>query len=317
MWLLTWPIAWLTGIPEPTLRLLLTIALAYPIAWQYNSMFVQGDRTPGPISSGTVTERNAYIVITGLGLSLFFNGTKIYHSLITVAVSYGLLYISDQQHNRRLGTAAVWIFNAAYLLLAYIFKATDEYDVSWTMPQCILCLRLMGFSFDFLDGATSVVEVEGPAIKDHTAALRPTEEKKAPSQLPLSFSNDTPLRELPSFMEVLGYCYFPSAFLIGPQFSFSLYRHWLMSQHSAIKASPVAQEEWEKAQMRYVLRCLGLGLLYLAVQQFVGAQYPTSYLLTPEYASLPLLKRIVIMTISGKFVFGKYIGVWLLTEGNA
>ncbi|KAL1929035.1 hypothetical protein VTP01DRAFT_2094 [Rhizomucor pusillus] len=315
MLLLTWPIAWLTGIPEPTLRLLSTIALAYPIARLYNKMFFKDDRTPGPISSGTVTERNAFIVTAGLGLSLFFNRSKIYHSLVTVAVSYGLLYLSDKQHKRKLGTAAVWIFNAVYLLLGYIFEATDDYDVSWTMPQCILCLRLMGFSFDFLDGETSVVEVEGPAIKGHAAALRPTEEKKPPSDLPLSFSNDTPLRELPSFVEVLGYCFFPSAFLVGPQFSFSLYRRWLMSQHSAVKASAVAQEEWEKAQMRYVLRCLGLGILYLLAQQVIGSQYPTSYLLTPEYAELPFLKRIFIMTVSGKFVFGKYLGVWLLTEG--
>ncbi|MCS4558987.1 hypothetical protein L9G74_21440, partial [Shewanella sp. C32] len=80
-----------------------------------------------------------------------------------------------------------------------------------------------------------------------------------------------------------------------------------MSQHSAVKASAVAQEEWEKAQMRYVLRCLGLGILYLLAQQVIGSQYPTSYLLTPEYAELPFLKRIFIMTVSGKFVFGKYL----------
>jgi len=30
------------------------------------------------------------------------------------------------------------------MLGAYIFYASDGYDVKWTTPQCILCLRLIG-----------------------------------------------------------------------------------------------------------------------------------------------------------------------------
>ncbi len=33
------------------------------------------------------------------------------------------------------------------------YVAKEEYDISWTMPQCVLCLRLIGLSWDLYDGA--------------------------------------------------------------------------------------------------------------------------------------------------------------------
>ncbi|KAI9495203.1 MBOAT, membrane-bound O-acyltransferase family-domain-containing protein [Zychaea mexicana] len=318
---LTSAIAYVSGVPEPTLRLLVTLGLAYPIARVYNQMYIRGK---GPVvSAATVTERNLFILLAGLALALFFSGSSIYHSLLTVCASYGFLYLNERfmPNNRFYGAAAVWGFNAVYLLAGYYITATDDYDVTWTMPQCILCLRLMGFGFDYYDGATSIVKVEGPEptkkaeeTTDHTTTLRPTEQTKPPNQLPLSFALDTPLASLPDFSQVLAYCYFPSAFLVGPQFSFSLYRRWLASSPLQ-EGSAVAQEEAEKDQMRYVFRCLGLAVVYLAIQQGVGGNYPTSYLLTDEFASLCFLRRIWIFIITGKFVYNKYIGVWMLTEG--
>lgn len=308
---LTWPLAWLTGVPEPTLRLLFTILFGYPIARAYKHLYGQ---TQGPVSASAVSERNMFILLSGLALALFFNGAQIYHSLFTIVASYSMLYIVDKQKlPRQYGVAGVWVLNAVYLLGGYLLSATDDYDITWTMPQCILCLRLMGFSFDFLDGKTSVVQVAGPG-QGEKQALRPTDMKKPPSDLPLSFANDTPLSELPEFLQVLAYCYFPSAFLVGPQFSFSLYRRWLGTSKEHM--SPQDQEEWDKAQMRYVFRCFGLAFVYLLLQQTVGASYTTSYLLTDEYAALPLSTRIFTFLVAGKFVYSKYLGVWLLTEGK-
>ena len=30
-----------------------------------------------------------------------------------------------------------------YLLSGYVYYASGEYDMNWTTPQCILCLRLL------------------------------------------------------------------------------------------------------------------------------------------------------------------------------
>ena len=32
----------------------------------------------------------------------------------------------------------------SYLILGYIFCSSDSYDIKWTTPQCVMCLRLIG-----------------------------------------------------------------------------------------------------------------------------------------------------------------------------
>uniref|UniRef100_A0A8C4R8J0 Uncharacterized protein n=1 Tax=Eptatretus burgeri TaxID=7764 RepID=A0A8C4R8J0_EPTBU len=40
-------------------------------------------------------------------------------------------------------------FALGYLLLGYYYMATDSYDINWTMPQCVLTLRLIGTPLHF------------------------------------------------------------------------------------------------------------------------------------------------------------------------
>ncbi|KAI9030097.1 MBOAT, membrane-bound O-acyltransferase family-domain-containing protein [Phycomyces nitens] len=295
MFFITEALSWATGVPEPTLRLLTTLMLAYPVANLYNKLYVRPLLNNQAVKTSE-SDRNNFILLSGLALAFYYNGKAIYHSLVTVAVTYAICYLGDHFQDRRLATAGVWVFNTVYLLLGYYFTSSDDYDISWTMTQCILCLRLMGFSFDFQDGATVN-----------------SEEPKTGNPLPLSFSNDTPLKELPEFAQVLAYSFFPSAFLVGPQFSFSLYKRWLKAPYNG---KPVSEwEETQKAQTMYMYRCVGLAIVYLAVQQIIGSKYSTSYLLTDDYVALPLYKRLFVFWMAGRFTFNKYIGVWMLTEG--
>ncbi|ORX58161.1 hypothetical protein DM01DRAFT_1372236 [Hesseltinella vesiculosa] len=289
-----------TGIPEPSLRLLLTLISAYPVALLYQCLYgnpnahVQNDKLNMKRFMDT---RNRFILTCGLTMAAFFNGQAIYHSLFSSFVSYSLCWLF--QGRRTWAVAAVWLFHSIYLLAGYFTMASDGYEISWTMPQCILCLRWMGFSFDFMDGQ----RLEKKSTNDDQPKPAST------SGRPLSFAHDTPLPTLPPLSHVLAYCYFPSAFLIGPQFSFSLYQRWL---HMA-STDPT----WTKTthQIRYILRCFTCAGFYLAVQQLIGAAYPSSYLLTDEFATLPVLRRFALFWLTGKFVFTKYLGVWLLTEG--
>ncbi|CEP16029.1 hypothetical protein [Parasitella parasitica] len=309
-----------TGLPEPTLRLLLTVILAYLAAYLYNKKFSGPDAI-----KYTVANRTHYLLGLGLGLNVFFNMLSIYHSLVTVAVSYAICFgVGEQMGDRKLATAGVWIFNAAYLMLGYYFMQTDEYDITWTMTQCILCLRMMGFGFDYYDGR-KLVTVAGPPTKTelktvpedklNKAAIRETSNKKSPAALPLSFSADTPILQLPSLVEMLAYALFPSAFLVGPQFSFSLFKKWINHNEEDLLLTDDQKEERERAQTLYVWRSVLLAIIYLGAQQTIGATYSTSYLLTDEYSNLPFWQRFLIFPIAGKFAYVKYIGIWLLTEG--
>ncbi|XP_037502714.1 lysophospholipid acyltransferase 5 [Rhipicephalus sanguineus] len=52
----------------------------------------------------------------------------------------------------RASVAFSFIFCMGYLVLGYYHTATKDYDITWTMPHCILSLRLIGLVFDVYDG---------------------------------------------------------------------------------------------------------------------------------------------------------------------
>ena len=39
-----------------------------------------------------------------------------------------------------------------YLLTGYYLTSTTGYDITWTMPCCVLCLRMIGLAVDVYDG---------------------------------------------------------------------------------------------------------------------------------------------------------------------
>lgn len=299
----TTAIAYGSGIPESTVKLLVTLGLAYPIAAYYQRNLLK------PLPATGVEERNSYILTTGLGLAIFFSGFRIIHSLITIYASYALMWFGDQMHNRKAGAIAVFAFNLLYLLAGYWAKSSEIYEISWTTPQCVLCLRLMGLGIDVFDGKS--ISAETTKIPRAHSVDDDVKIKRAP----LSFGSDTALANVPELRYILAYCYFPSSFLVGPQFSFSLYRKFITFDNYA-ELSPNDLQKSKKAQMDYMYRCVATGLTYLLVQQLIGSQYPTSYLLTPEFASLNIFKRLVTFWICGKMVYNKYLGVWNLTEGK-
>ncbi|XP_039764125.1 lysophospholipid acyltransferase 5-like [Pararge aegeria] len=77
---------------------------------------------------------------------------------------------------------------------------SEDYDITWTMPHCVLTLKLIALAFDLWDG------------------------KKMLRGLPLSENNRlTALIDTPTLEELIGFIYFPACFLVGPIFSFRRY----------------------------------------------------------------------------------------------
>ncbi|KAJ4440234.1 hypothetical protein ANN_08373 [Periplaneta americana] len=85
-----------------------------------------------------------------------------------------------------------------FIISGYYMTGTETYDIKWSMPQCVLTLRLIGLAFDLFDGKKSEEELS-------------QEQKK------------TALSKTPSLLEVAAYTYFPASFLVGPQFPMKRY----------------------------------------------------------------------------------------------
>ncbi|CAG8511917.1 13203_t:CDS:2 [Dentiscutata heterogama] len=283
-----------TGISESVLRLLLSILFAYPISLLYKLTLVRPLKTKwAPFI------RNLYVVITGLSLSYFYNGPYIKHSLITTITTWLFCHFGNLFGNRAFSTVASLLFNVIYLLVGYYMTATDEYDVSWTMTQCVLCLRMIGFAMDFMDGEKLLKSKPPVNAKENSVN---TNEKSIdtknnsqktelsvntrPQKQPISFEKNIQLATLPSLIETIGYAHFFGAFLIGPQFSFHLYRKFITMSLYPDPTNIPSGSYW------YALKSFLLGALYLGVQQVGAGYFPQYYLITAEYARACVLSGI-------------------------
>lgn len=120
-------------------------------------------------------------------------------------------------------------FSLTFFFVGYIYFSTDSYDITWTMPFCILVLRyllyvlslflsimifvliffrLIGVTFDVYDGTRPKEQLSSDALK-------------------------TALKEPPTLLQMLAHSLFPSAFLIGPQFSMRRFLNFVSGKFHA------------------------------------------------------------------------------------
>lgn len=86
-----------------------------------------------------------------------------------------------------------------HLLMGYWYAESAQYDITWTTPFCIMCLRYIGLVMDVYDGQKS-------------------KDKLKPDQLKTAIPNP------PSLLEVAAYGYFFAGTFVGPQFPLSRFR---------------------------------------------------------------------------------------------
>ncbi|KAG0010906.1 Lysophosphatidylcholine acyltransferase 3 [Entomortierella chlamydospora] len=277
-----------SGVPEPALRLLLTILAGYPISILYRLIFL--NKTSSIIGESA---RNTFFLVTGLSMSYYFNSYDIIHPLTTCIGTWLICRVCGlvAPKKRALASSLSFLFNFGYLLTSYKYAATEEYDICYTMQQCVQCLRMIGYGLDFSDGQPKSSRGKS---KDQSAT---TEAKKVPDQAatspspspspspppttpavvrektPISFGRDIALQELPSLPETVAYAFFPFAFLVGPQFSFSLYRKFISmelfnvpipksaGETEAREAAAATANGIPQGSLRYAARCFLLGYL--------------------------------------------------------
>jgi lysophospholipid acyltransferase 5 len=125
------------------------------------------------------------------------------HLLLTALTVYTTLIVF---RSSRAAVAFNCVFSFGYLMIGYWSHLSNQYSFEWTIAHCVLTLRLIGISFNAYDRN----QIEG---KEH--------EPNHKSNL--------------NFSEFLGFCFFPSTVLIGPQFDFPRYQHFVrqFESHSA------------------------------------------------------------------------------------
>lgn len=263
------PLAKTVGVPPAALTLLISVLLCYPLAFIYRK-YVHANQ------SKTVCQ--LFLTLTGILLCVFNYGFGVYHSVLAVVASY--LFIQFLPRSNLL-VPITFTFHFGYLVIGYYFTTTEHYDITWTMPHCVLVLRLIGLSFDVAD-----------------ASLPEDKQSKDMKRLKIV--------DKPDLLEIATYTYFPATMLVGPQFPLERLRRFLNHEFDQYTGNT-----------SYGIQRFGHGVLYLALNQAFALYVPDAYLLSTDFANKSFLIKCFQIAIWGKSVIYKYVSCWMLAEGSA
>lgn len=264
-------IASLIGTTEPALKLLISIIMAYPTAVFYHKYIKPENKI-----------RNMYFILTGVDMAYFNFGVSMLHNLIPAIV----IYLSTKFMGPGKGNVILtFVFNMTYLLTGYYVTESEDYDITWTMPHCVLTLKLIALSFDLWDG-----------------------QKLLQGKEELSESNKkSAVTKPPSFTELIGFIYFPACFLVGPIFSFRRYSDFLYDK------VPIGEEEiYNKIAMTKLVQ----GIIYLAAFQIGVSVFQMKFIQSEEFRDTSIFYRLIYCGLWAHFALYKYISCWLLTEAS-
>lgn len=258
------------GTSATALKLLLTVYVGYVFAGIHRK-FLFG-RPP--------VQHHVYFTAVGILLLYWNYGTGIVHSVICITVQY-LIFKVVGTSSRCI--AVSFPFQLTYLVVGYVLTSTDDYDIIWTMPHCILTLRLIGLSFDLYDG--------------HRDQSKVTPEQKT-----------LMVKEIPSLLEMFGFCYFIGGFIIGPQFPIRRYRLMVKGELTDVPGRR------PNSLVPALRRCLS-GTFILALQLLADLYIPMSVLYDPEFYNSAFWWRLLMICLRGHILFYQYVSIWMINEG--
>jgi lysophospholipid acyltransferase 5 len=212
-----------------------------------------------------------------------------------------------------LANTLIFIGNMGYLLWGYYWTQTAEYELNWTCPQCVLCLKLIGYGFDVHDG--QLARLRGKSKQDTPSVdKKQQEDPSAFATRPLQLFDDktSPLEDVPPLMRLFGFSYHPMSFLVGPQISFSYYENALQrgvqGAQDPVEVMAMRNNNDKKTRSRLslnsrdwrIVRCFMLALFYMCGTQAIRAIAPVETMLTPEAEKWGFLRKVAYMAFSLK-----------------
>lgn len=258
------------GSSEGAIKLLLTIFIGYPLALLYRTK---------PIYTSSPSTKHILFLIIGLLIGYYNFGLGVLHTIANITIVYlALAFLGPT----RSSVGFVFVFNTAYLIIGYYYQISKQYGISWTMPHCVLTLRLTAVAFDYYDGRKKSIS------KDQ---------------------EETALQKCPSLLEMLGHTFYFGGYMVGPQFSLKRYLAFVNGEFSNSKTGETP------GSTSAGLEKLGVGLLYIIIYQCLCLYIPDQYLNAPEFYNSSLLYKCALILLWGKNALHKYIGVWLMQEG--
>eukprot|EP00977_Amphora_coffeiformis_P005938 scaffold1267_cov171-Amphora_coffeaeformis.AAC.14 len=276
------------GFDVETLNYTLGLFLCYPLGMIMNL-----------IPYGTM--RHVFSFLLGAFLLQFTLGVQWIHQMITCVVAYGMFMVLP----RKTCTMAVPVFVMAYCVLGHLHRQYINYlgwDLDFTGAQMVLTQKLYMLAYNLYDGECLAKGKDNRASKKCAAFA---------------------LKEMPSFIEFLGYNFCFASVLSGPAFEYSTYcaacDGSLMYGKDGKPKGKIPSNVWP------TLRPFLISLLNLVVFVGLGANFPlldpadpqkaTPVILTAEFLSKNVVYRYLYMWVGLLCVRQKYYFAWMNAEG--
>lgn len=257
------------GVAEDAFRLIMGMCFAYPVMLVHN-LFVK--RQPAYV-------QHLYFLGTGLALAYWaLGGMTLVHGIVCILVTYLVLWIYGGSFHT---AAFIFIFQMLYLSVGYILTSNTDYAVNWTMPHCVLTLRLIGVAMDCYDGS------------------RPEEELSKDQKI-------SKLSSVPSLLEMCSHVFYMGSYFVGPQHSMTKFRGFIQRN---------IDDGDMTGSIGFGTRRFVLAWVYFGMHLGLGKIAPHDFVMSSEFASLPYWQMYLYMTFWVKSILAKYIGAWLLSEG--
>ncbi|KAK6045079.1 hypothetical protein COOONC_17416 [Cooperia oncophora] len=124
---------------EDALRLFICILAGYPLAYLHRTVIYK--KPP--------QEQHIFFVAVGVALHFFNTGYDVVHTFVAILLAY---LITNFMAGTRESIVAAHVSFLGYLLVAYWYTESADYDINWTTPFCVLVLRLTGLVMNVYDG---------------------------------------------------------------------------------------------------------------------------------------------------------------------
>jgi len=259
------------GASEAALKLILGQLLGVPLMLLYRAL----------ISHRETNVQHLFFFLSGILAGQWVIGGDVVHSLYAVLATYLILVCAG---GTLISVVVSFLFNFGYLLVGYVYTETEGYDICWTMPHCVLSLKLIGLTFDCYDGERARRLGEGVLSKDQRKSFLP---------------------DNPSLLEMLSHSFFLGGYFVGPQIPLKRYREFVKPDYtSSLPASP----------LHYGFKRLGLAFCYMLIQVIGSIYLPSSWPGSESFQQTSLSLRFLLLPLWVKIVLSKYIFAWLLAE---
>ncbi|VDO55066.1 unnamed protein product, partial [Onchocerca flexuosa] len=139
-----------------------------------------------------------------------------------------------------------------HLLIGYIYSETDNYDINWTTPFCVMTLRFIGLVMDIYDGH------------------KPADELK-------TYQIQTSIKKSPNLLEIAAFGYFFCGTFAGPLFTLSRFRSFVAGEFLDSKKE-VRISGLMPSLGRFVMACF-----YIIIYQWGVLWIPNEYFNSPEF----------------------------------